>query len=60
MAKTLMYRYIQDTMEMSEIKVESILSIEIVANSMIKGLPLNKFREHVSAMGLRNALVIAI
>ncbi len=47
MAKTLMYRYIQDTMEMSEIKVESILSIEIVANSMIKGLPLNKFREHV-------------
>jgi hypothetical protein len=48
------YHYIQDMVEKSEIKVESIPLIETMADPMIKGLSLDKFREHVVPMGLRN------
>jgi hypothetical protein len=37
-----------------EIKVEFIPLIEMVTNPMTKGSSLDKFREHVTKMGLRN------
>jgi hypothetical protein len=48
------YHYIQDIAERGEIKVEFISSLEMVADPMTKGLSLEKFREHVATMGLRN------
>lgn len=48
------YHYIQDIVERGEVKVDYIPSTEMVADPMTKGLSLDKFREHVAAMGLRN------
>ena len=47
------YHYIQDIVEMGEIKVHFVPSAEIMANPMTKGLTLNQFRVHVTGMGLR-------
>ena len=49
------YHYIQDIVEKGEIKVNYIPSEEMVADPMTKGLSLEKFREHVANMGLKNA-----
>ena len=48
------YHYIQDIVERGEIKVDYIPSGEMVADPMTKGLTMEKFREHVTAMGLRS------
>ncbi|MBT0984615.1 Ty1/Copia family ribonuclease HI, partial [Salmonella enterica subsp. enterica serovar Typhimurium] len=48
------YHYIQDIVERGEVKVDYIPSEEMVADPMTKGLSLEKFREHVSTMGLQN------
>ena len=48
------YHYIQDIVKKCEIKVEFIPSIEMIVDPMTKGLSLDKFREHVTKMGLRN------
>jgi hypothetical protein len=52
------YHYIQDivgsaTISVDEINVEFISSTEIVADPMTKGLPLDKFKGHVTTMGLK-------
>jgi hypothetical protein len=39
--------------EKCEIKVEFISSIEMIADPMTKGLPLDKFKGHVATMGLK-------
>ena len=48
------YHYIQDTVKKGEIKVDFIPPIEMVADPMTKGLSLEKFKEHIATMGLRN------
>lgn len=48
------YHYIQDIVERGEIKVNYIPSEEMVADPMTKGLSLEKFREHIANMGLKN------
>ena len=48
------YHFILDIVEIGEIKVEFISSLEMVADPMTKGLFSKKFREHVATMGLRN------
>lgn len=45
--------------ERSEIKVEFIISIKIVADPMTKRWPLDKFIWHIGAMRLRNTYIIA-
>ena len=47
------YHYILDIVERGEIIVDFIPSKEMVADPLTKGLPLNKFKEHVASMGLR-------
>uniref|UniRef100_A0A2N9ELZ6 Reverse transcriptase Ty1/copia-type domain-containing protein n=1 Tax=Fagus sylvatica TaxID=28930 RepID=A0A2N9ELZ6_FAGSY len=47
------YHYIQDIVEMGEIKVHFVPSTDMMANPMTKGLTLNQFRVHVTGMGLR-------
>jgi hypothetical protein len=47
------YHYIQDIVEMGEIKVHLVPSAEMMANPMTKGLTLNQFRVHVTGMRLR-------
>jgi hypothetical protein len=47
------YHYIQDIVEKGEINVEFISSTKIVADPMTKGLPLDKFKGHVTTMGLK-------
>jgi hypothetical protein len=47
------YHYIQDMIEKGEIEIEFIPSIEMVADPMMKGLTLDKFREHVAKIELR-------
>jgi hypothetical protein len=47
------YHYIQDIVEMGEIKVHFIPSTDMMADPMTKGLTLNQFRVHVTGMGLR-------
>ena len=51
------YHYIQDIVEMGEIKVYFVPSTEMMANPMTKGLTLNQFRVHVTGMRLRGNLV---
>jgi hypothetical protein len=51
------YHYIQDIVEMREIKVHFVPSADMMANPMTKGLTLNQFRVHVTGMGLRSNLV---
>jgi hypothetical protein len=51
------YHYIQDIVEMGEIKVHLVPSAEMMANPMTKGLTLNQFRVHVTGMRLRGNLV---
>ena len=48
------YHYIQDIVERGEIRVWFIPSSEMVADSMTKGLTLDKFKAHVGNMGLVN------
>ena len=48
------YHYIQDIVERGEIRVWFIPSSEMVADSMTKGLTLDKFKVHVGNMGLVN------
>jgi hypothetical protein len=48
------YHYIQDIVKKCEIKVKFISSIEMVADPMTKGLPLDEFRGHVATTGLKN------
>ena len=47
------YHNIQDIMERCEIKIEFIKSIEMVADHMSKGSPLDKFGGHVATMRLK-------
>lgn len=47
------YNYILDIVERCEVKVNFISPTELVADLMTKGLSLEKFREHVTRMGLR-------
>ena len=47
------YHYILDIVERGEVKVNFVSSTEMVADLMTKGLSLEKFREHVTRMGLR-------
>ena len=47
------YHYIQYIMEMGEIKVHFVPSVDIMADPMTKGLNLNQFRVHVIGMRLR-------
>ena len=44
------YHYIQDIVQKGEIKVKFISSIEMVADPITKGLPLDKFKGHVATM----------
>ena len=46
------FHYIQDIVERGEIQVHFIPSSEMVANSMTKGLILDRVRVHVGNMGL--------
>ncbi|KAM2442299.1 hypothetical protein PS1_023417 [Malus domestica] len=48
------YHYVQDIVEKGEVEVDYIPSEEMVADPMTKGLSLEKFREHVTTMGLQN------
>ena len=48
------YHYIQDIVEMGEIKVHFVPSADMMPNPMTKGLTLNQFRVHVTGMGLRS------
>jgi hypothetical protein len=48
------YYYIQDIVEKCEIKVKFISSIEMVADPITKGWPLDEFKGHVATMGLKN------
>ena len=45
------YHYIQDIMEMGEIRVQFIPSSEMVTNPMTKGLTLDEFKVHVKKYG---------
>uniref|UniRef100_A0A2N9FF63 CCHC-type domain-containing protein n=1 Tax=Fagus sylvatica TaxID=28930 RepID=A0A2N9FF63_FAGSY len=47
------YHYIQDIVEMREIKVHFVPSANKMADPMTKGLTLNQFRMHVTGMRLR-------
>ena len=46
------YHYIQDIVEKGEIRVRFIPLNEMLADSMTKGLTLDRFRVHVGNMGL--------
>jgi hypothetical protein len=47
------YHYIQDIVEMGEIKVHFVLLADMMADPMTKRLTLNQFRVHATSMGLR-------
>ena len=47
------YHYILDIVERGEVKVNFVSSTEMVADPMTKGLSLEKFRKHVTRMGLK-------
>ena len=47
------YHYIQDILEMGEVKVHFVLSTDMMADPMTKRLTLNQFRVHATSMGLR-------
>ena len=47
------YHYIQDIVEMGEIKIHFVPSVDMMADPMTKGLTLNQFRVHVIGMRLR-------
>uniref|UniRef100_A0A2N9F1D9 Reverse transcriptase Ty1/copia-type domain-containing protein n=1 Tax=Fagus sylvatica TaxID=28930 RepID=A0A2N9F1D9_FAGSY len=47
------YHYIQDIVEMGEIKVHFVPSVDMMVDPMTKGLTLNQFKVHVIGMGLR-------
>ena len=51
------YHYIQDIVEMREIKVHFVPLADMMADPMTKGLTLNQFRVHITGMGLRGNLV---
>ena len=48
------YHYIRDIVQKGEVKMTYILTCDMIADPLTKGLPAEIFIKHVGLMGLRN------
>ncbi|KAL5745647.1 hypothetical protein ACOSP7_026793 [Xanthoceras sorbifolium] len=48
------YHYLLNIVNRGKIKVDYVSSSEMVVDPMTKGLSLEKFKQHITVMGLKN------